>query len=349
MKIGIGKIGFVIDETNLTKTQGGMIEPVNLYKILSKEHDVYFVSKLGRNSKMKQYDDSIGPLDFIFIFNGCMSKYNVINPEGKQALNMFKKYTWPVINFLNKHSNIPWCYLYDDKRYDINIPSELTHYPYKIIAGFNDSSYKYDHDSKSGIEYGHFDKIFCYERNKNNFNHKKSIQFGSMINDTSSYRTKNLIKFLNYLDSKKWQIDVKGNFKKQPKNWTGLLQEGNTFEWLKYVKYTLNINVDSRAFSRKFWEFALNDVIVFLFDYDNQYNQIPKDSYLRVSTPEELHLKMQELENNNEKYNEVLNYQRSLIKDEYLDGSFILNYFNKLIENKLGYFNKNKQQKLTFF
>jgi hypothetical protein len=181
-------------------------------------------------------------------------------------------------------------------------------------------------------KYAHFDKVSIYNRPLN-LRTEKDIFFGVIMNNTDTKRSKKLLKTLKWLNAVGINTDLKGKWNNE--YCSGVLTEEEVPEYLKRVKYTVNIAVEPQSTSQKIWEYIMNGVICFYMDYDLQYNIVPKDNWMRVKDEYELAEKIEFLEKNEEKYKGALKYQERLLKDEYIDGSFILKEYNKLMNEVL--------------
>lgn len=307
--IGIIKFGTVINE-NSFKNEGSNNEIINFIDIMSKENNVFIISNLNKNSRFKKYNGE--KLDIIFAYNGIWSKNNTT------SLEMFKQNV-PYFEFLN-NSTIPWVFFNSDVRYKLDTPNELKRMPNYHIGIYEEGDMKYEH----------FDKIHCYNY-KTNYNNAKEIEIGIIMNDTHNKRTAKLLKFIKWNDMYKW--DVKGKYKKPLKENTGNMLENEIFDYLKKVKYTLLIASEPLSTTQKLWECIANDVICFLYDYDMQCHNINSSSFLRVKDEIEFEEKINLLNNDDKLRNEILEHQRSQLKESYIDGSFILNHYNGLIKN----------------
>lgn len=317
MNIGIIKFGGVINE-NKFKVEGGNKELTNFIDIMSKEHNVYIISKLDKKSKYKPYNGE--KINIIFAYNGQWSRHNT-SKFGHKTLMMFENYTYPSIEFLNKNKDIPWVFMNSDIKYKIETPTELEHLPEYHIGLYNNGNIKYEH----------FDKIHCYGYQKNWDNIDKE-GVGIIMNDTHNHRTKKLMSFISWCKHYNINFDVKGKYKKIFEENTGQLKEDGIFDYLKTKKYGLIIASDKQSTTQKIWEYIANDVIVFLYDYDTQYNNVSEDSFLRVIDEIDFESKIELLEKSEDKYKEVLEMQREMLKDSYISGEFILEHYNNLIE-----------------
>ena len=337
LNIGITKFGSVMNETRgLNNSSGSMLEVFNLVNILSKQHNVYFTNNLRKPQTFKHWNNE--PLDILLVFNGPVSKNN--DPaRGHPVLEMFKGYGLPVIRTINA-LECPYIYIMPDVRYKITriSPEELHRWPSKTVTLLGDE------------DYVGFDKLWMYNRKINThdtleglnkfFNsaddyENKSIVFGLMYNDTNNRKTKMLFNFIEELKKYNITTDLKGKFKNPPPENSGVLMESSYYDWLKKVKYTVHIASKPLQITTRIWDGFLNGVIGFLTDFDEGFKVIPKDHFLRLTSSnkvKELADKINILENNIALYNELLEYQYSLVKEEYLNGEFILNQFNNMFE-----------------
>ena len=313
--IGIIKFGTVINENNF-KNEGSNNEIINFIDIMSKKHNVFIVSSLAKNSRFKKYNGE--KLDIIFAYNGIWSITNTSKFGGK-ALNCFERHTYPSIEFIN-NCDIPWVFFNSDIRYKLSTPKELKRMPDYHIGLYEDGNMKYEH----------FDKIHCYNYKTNYCNYEKNIEIGIIMNDTHKLRTSALKTFITWCDNFNWNI--KGKFKESIKYNTGFLLENEVFDFLKNVKYTILIASEPNSTTQKLWECIANNVVCFLYGYDMQCNNININSFLRVKDEIDFEEKVNLLNNDNKLKNKILEHQRSQLKDSYIDGSFILNHYTKLIE-----------------
>lgn len=311
MNIGLIKFGLSLHEEKSSESNFGFwLEIKNLINLFeSRGHNVYIISSIQKGSKLKQYTNE--KLDFIFVYNGPIGIWNW-NHDGHKTLNMLERYTGKYMKFLNQ-TNVPWVYLQPDSRYNLDKAKDLISKPKEIIT----------------LKNGWFDKIYLLNR-KTNFNHKKSIDLGLVYNDTNVKKTNQISKFINWIrDVSDFSVDLKGKFKNDMRCNSGILKESEIYEYWQKVKYTVNMANESEQITPRMWDCFMNDTISFLYHYDEDYKVIPKDHFLRIIDEIDLEEKMQKLENDNNLYKEILQYQRSLIKKEYLNGDFV---YNKLIK-----------------
>jgi hypothetical protein len=318
MKIGIIKFGLALhEEKSFEGNSGFFLEVMNLIKIFEKKGDeVFIISTIQRNSTLKKYNGE--DLDFIFVFNGPLAFWNWNTPEHK-TLNMFERYVGPWIKFLNE-STVPWIYIQPDYRYPITKPKDLTSQPKEVITLKGD-------DNFCGL-----DKLYLLDREQT-INPKKEIDLGLMFNDTGKKRTDMIKKTIKWVEivNKEITIDVKGKFNEEMKYNTGTVPEKSYYDYWKKVKYTLNMANESDQITPRIWDCFLNDTVSFLYNFDSGYKIVPKGHFLRVIDEIDLEDKIALLEKNKMSLDEILEYQRSLIKKEYLNGDFIY----EVLKNKI--------------
>jgi len=319
MKIGITKFGSIIsEEKGLNNNIGHMLEIFNLADILSKEHEVVITNNLRKPRKYKEWKGD--KLDMLIVFNGAIGKNNTTK-FGKTTLQMLERYTYPVIETINK-LDCPYIYIQPDIRYKISRinTEELKRQPDKIITLVGDEDY-FD-----------FDKLWLYGREFDD-EIEKTIKFGLMYNDTNDNKTKKILNLINHLDSFEGiPTELKGKFKQDIKENSGILKEGEYYDFLKKIKYTVNLASNDKQITPRIWDCFMNDVVAFTSDFDKGFKVLPENDYLRIEDNFHLAEKIDELEHDEKMYKELLERQRSLVKPEYLDGSFILNKFNNLFK-----------------
>ena len=110
----------------------------------------------------------------------------------------------------------------------------------------------------------------------------------------------------------------------------GKMKADATDEILKDSRYSLCIPVIPGYLTSKFYELISVGVVPFIIpEYDEQFNGIPKDSYIRVSTPEELIQKIDYLEQHPQYRCEIVqNLQKLYLEDYTVSGRFIIDQIN---------------------
>jgi len=137
---------------------------------------------------------------------------------------------------------------------------------------------------------------------------------------------KRLDDFLEYIWRPGHVITTKSKF-------LGIENRSTRTEFLKTLsktKYSICI-ADPECNEKHFmsprpYECFVNDIIAFTdskFDIDGKI--IPKDSWLRVHNYKELREKMNELNENKEKYNEIIAWQHLQITEDKINGDYIYN------------------------
>lgn len=318
MNIGIAKFGTVINETDGLKNKiGHMIEVFNLIDILSKEHNVYIINKLNKPIKYKAYNGE--RLDKLIVFNGPIGTNNTTK-FGHKTLQMLERYTWPVIDFINNFDG-DWVYLQPDNRYTLKRinSNELKKQPMKTIT------------LKGDDDYFGLDKLWMYQRRFEK-DIVKDVDFGFMYNDTKPRRTKVLKEFLTALEMWDFSIKTYGNIHGLT-NPQGSVEEADYINHFKKFKSTVNIGTDRLQVTPRIWDSFMYDVIGFIHEFDMGFKVVPYDHFLRVRDGYELADKIELLIKDKNALKNILEFQRSQVKDEYLDGSYILRKFNDEVLN----------------
>lgn len=310
MKIGFIKIGLKTYFNGHGKScQGSNHELTTLFELFEKNgHECHMVSA---SDKYEKYTD-IENLDWLFVFNGPCTRYNPTSIMQKSSFV-------PFLEIIN-NTKIPYIYFHTDARID-----------YDIIENKN---FKRKPDiilSQEKENYGHLEKIILY--NKELKEHKKDITVGVVMNDTDKKRSREMLKWLNWLDVSNIKAEIKGKWKVENELNTGVLEEDKVNDYLSRVKYTLNLTVNPLWVNQKYYEYVLNDVICFQYRSDLDNLIMPENDYRRVIDEIEFDEKIQELEDNPELYEKVLQKQKDEIKKEYLDGSFIYEFVLKKMES----------------
>ncbi len=302
MKIGFIKLGLKTYFNKCGSGQGSNHELVTIFELFKKNgHNCFMISG---SDKYEKYED-VNSLDYIFMFNGPSTLY-----LGKRTV-MLANYFQPYVDLIN-NTKTPYIYFLTDNRkeYKISINSNFKRKPNLIL-------------SQEKENYGHLEKIILIGQKKKE--NKKDIKFAMLLNDTKPKRTKDALKFIEWME----EGEIRGIWKKKESKWLKEpIEEDNVNDYLSKVKYTVNITTDYWWINQKYYEYILNDVICFHYLTDGSGLAMKTNDFRQVMDEIELEEKIDKLEANENLYNEVLNKQREEIKDSYLDGSFIYNFIN---------------------
>jgi len=303
MKIGFFKMGLkTYFEKDKSKAEGFNHELCDIFDIFEKQgHECVMLSV---SDKYKKYEGT--DLDYIFLFNGPTP-----TTESGRKMMMFKNYSFPIIDFINSN-NIPYVYFWTDCRYDIRENKLFNRQPQLIL-------------SQESEHYGHLDKLCLYKKELKPYQ-DKTIKLGILLNDTDKRRSKSVLanlKWLNY-------GELRGKWKETNRFLKESINEKELDSYLSSVKYSYNEAVNPNWVSQKYWEMILNNVICFYRHYD-------KDNLLitiKVNDEIDLEESINKYEDDENDYIKQLASQLCLIRDEYLDGSFIYKFIiEKLCQN----------------
>jgi hypothetical protein len=179
----------------------------------------------------------------------------------------------------------------------------------------------------------------------------QSLEFATVLNTTQNngVKTDDLVIVMNENDNRYdilasyvfdnfnksgYYVPVYGKWSKEimdaSKSFKGGMRITNIKKLLPKFKYSLVIPSDDGWVTSKYIQLIDNGVIPFFHpSYDTNYHsEIP--AFLRVKSPEDFAFKINELNDNQSLYDDILIRCQSLIKDEHRDGT---NISNILLEN----------------
>ena len=303
MRIGFIKFGLKTYFESNGSGQGSNHELVDIFDIFEKQgHQCFMISG---SDKYEKFTD-IESLDYLFVFNGPWTKY-----EGKGII-ILEKYFKPYLEIIN-NTKIPYIYFWTDPdaKYDIRTNKLFNRQPSYIL-------------SQEKEFYGHLDKLVFY--NKQPINQEKTVFLSTLMNNTNNKRSKLILKYYNFLEL--WYknlLEIRGNWGKETNKYLKeSIKENEVINYLSTCKYGLNINKNPKWVSQKFNEYLLAGTICFYKDYDEDCLVLPQDNFQRIRHENDLIDKIQYLEKNPEKYQELIKeYQTTLIKPEYITGQIV--------------------------
>lgn len=289
------KVFFNDDKDDLSAVS---YEVVNLAKILAKNgHNISIISDTDLLEPTREgikNGDINSIYDRIIIFSGTFSK----DKYGNNIIDKLRNQTQRLDFYLTDLRLTPNSY----EKFD-NIYTQATS---KLNIG---------KDNK----YGGVAELRCFEQAIHD-NPDKTILYG--FNGTERGR---LDTFLEYV----WRPDCQITGKSDTLKFDNRVTRDIFLETLSKTKYSIIIaddEYDKNSFiTPRPYEHILNGIISFFhITYDkDRYFEIPE--YLRVSSYKELRNKINELEENIALYDLIKNQQNKLIKQEYIDGSYIYN------------------------
>lgn len=272
------------------------------------------------------------------------------------ALDMTLIYGAPIIHYLNM-SKLPWFMILTDPRYVKKTQKwrDMVNGPKECIAQFNDiinfTHYNKYPEITSGeeitevlpISYSGIEKLnLIGEQIINPSTVEKTNKFSivamqsSYGKDKFDYRLEELKKWiLNAHDSKDWKIYGKWaeRFTEGYPQFCGYVTPEEIDTIFNETRYTLIIPIRPHWVTSKYAEMLRCGVITFYHpEYDTQFSTLPKDHYLRVSTPEELYQKIEELENDNEKRLKMIKELQLRFLKDVRKGLFLADVINPFLQ-----------------
>jgi hypothetical protein len=281
-----------------------------------------------------------------------------------KPLVMLSRYCAPMMYFMNEYK-VPYMLIVNDPRHFPPMARDWMHPPEFILsqydctadmtirAGYTDSATR-KHPVK--MTYDAVETIFLLGENSPSSKTKvvrkpaagldaffedasvdctsvkKDINFMIVLNEGRPSRY-DLLKscILDAIDNVeiygKWDPRVIG----PDTRFKGSMEYHKLHEMLPRVKYTYCIPIKKGWVTAKFWEMIYHGIVPFVHPTYDQQNHIGFPDFLRVDNANTLNEKIQYLESNPDRYNSLMETLKSLLKDEYFDGT----YLNNLVEKKL--------------
>ena len=314
---------------------------ISVYETARKEEkkDPNFIIKKLNNIK----------IDGCFLLSGPTSNVNIPNKSFKRielkngnkifakSLETFQIYVAPIYNYLNE-TNIPWILIANDPRY-IKQGNDLLNHPKMILSQYNETikmkcfdnweNQNYIFNNINSI-YAKMEKIFLINQNISELNiNDKTIKFLVVLNEGNNgvkSRYGELKKYvLDYIDD----VEIYGKWDtksiKNDERFKGTMDFHELQHTLDKVKYSFMISITEGWPTMKIWELLSHNVIPFMHPgYDTQNNCNMPD-FIKIKNPEELHEKIEYLENNQDKYIQILNECKVQITGEDLSGQALSN------------------------
>lgn len=314
---------------------------ISVYETAEKEEkkDHNFIIKKLNNIK----------IDGCFLLSGPTGNVNIPNKSFKRtelkngnkifakSLETFQNYVAPIYNYLNE-TNIPWILIANDPRY-INQGNDLLNQPKMILSQYNETikmkcfdnweNQNYIFNNINSI-YAKMEKIFLINQNISELNiNDKTIKFLVVLNEGNNgvkSRYGELKKYvLDYIND----VEIYGKWDpksiKNDKRFKGTMNFHELQSTLDKVKYSFMISITDGWPTMKIWELLSHNVIPFMHPgYDTQNNCNMPD-FIKIKNPEELHEKIEYLENNQDKYIQILNECKAQITGEDLSGQALSN------------------------
>lgn len=243
------------------------------------------------------------------------------DPTGKNmVLSMTLRYSAPVVHYLNT-TKMPYFVIATDPRYVSHKIKrrDVANRPLEFISQFNEtcaftSICKYESDAEETatnipISYTGIERINLVCEQVISPETERPIKFA--ISAMQSSYGENATKDYRFDELKKWVLDQPDSldyhiygkwiefFTKDRPQFKGLLSHYEIDDTFAKTRYTLVIPIRANWVTGKYVEMLRVGCLPFFHPhYDTQYSTIAKDHFLRVSGPQDMYKKIQQLEEN---------------------------------------------------
>lgn len=272
-----------------------------------------------------------------------LSSIKAGKPQLAKTLFMHENYSGPIYDYLND-SMIPWIMINNDPRYlklgrdMFNMPKEiLSQYDsaklYRHISSYEDQTPLVDH--RVQYRYAGVEKVFLIDKELVNI--EKTKKFMVVLNEGNNGVSSRYNKLKEYVLDHVEDVDIYGKWDedtvKGDKRFKGSIKFEELQQMLPEVKYSFMISIRDGWVTMKVWELISNGIIPFLHpNYDDQHH-IAVPEFLRLSKPEELHERIEQLEKDPVLYNKILQECQYLITPDDTSGEVLCNKITSTINN----------------
>jgi hypothetical protein len=315
------------DENNIPKNIINCFSSIKRGQLSKKIYDDFIVDYFKSNNIK---------IDKAIIFSGPQSSSNL--DWYSKRMEFIKYNSSYIFKFLNE-SMVPWDFIFNDPRNNFEC-RDLYNLPKRILGQYNfEFNFKFKNPQKSNIEpfetklkseYTGIEKIFLLDA-KISDNIKTDNKLKIVLNEGTPSRYSELKKYvLDYIDD----VEIYGKWKDyNDERFKGT----RTFDEIKEIfndtKYTFIIPIAKGWVTSKYIEMISYGIIPFFHpDYDTQ-KHLKVPDFIRVSSPDELHRKIELLEHDIDLYNHILDECKSLITEDDISGVTL----NNLIIKNLNY------------
>lgn len=277
------------------------------------------------------------------------------NPnEMRKSLAMTAGYAAPVIHYLNM-SSIPWFLSLPDPRYVSKNQKwrDLVNGPRSIISQYNETiksthfeSYPINdtvkeitHDLK--LHYTGIEKLNLFGTELKSPSNERDIKFSIVAMQSCAG---NAVKDYRYEELKKFILDRKGTddysiwgkwderFTLDFPQFKGYATSSFIDDIFNRTKYTLVIPIGPNWVTSKYAEMLQCGVLPFFHpQYDTQFNVLPKDHFLRVKDGDDLFLKINLLEKDDNKRISLVKMLQDKLLNDTTSGIFFYRIINKFL------------------
>lgn len=297
-------------------------------------------------------------IDFAVLYSGPLGRGNIVEftpvVDGSRltkCLGYQINYTSPILHYLNT-TGLPWFMISVDSRYFPQLCVDMINLPMMSYAQMNlVGKYKRFKDMESVDKniivkdevpafYSGVETLYLTTKVKLSWDDYLRPRQGMNIilnegGNRGLERGPYLKEYvLDYLDD----VSIFGKWREpwiSDDRFKGPVHIHELEEMLLKTKYTFMIPIGKGWATAKYWEMAHYGVLPFFHPwYDTQCN-IPAPDFLRVSSPNELWDRIDQLNADDQLYENILRAVYETLLEEYYDGS----YLNKLLNHMVGQIN----------
>ena len=253
-------------------------------------------------------------------------------PEFAKTLLMHYGYSGPIYHYFNE-SNIPWIMINNDPRF-LKLGRDMLNLPKEILSQY-DSAKMYRHipsfevqhplvEHRIEYKYAGVEKIFLIDKEAPNTSVEKTEKFMIVLNEGNHGVSSRYNKLKEYVLDHVKDVGIYGkwdpNTIKEDIRFKGSIKFEELQKKLTKVKYSFMISISDGWVTMKVWELIGNGIIPFLHpNYDTQ-RHVNVPDFLRLEKPEDLHARIEQLENDPELYESVLQECKDLIEEDDING-----------------------------
>lgn len=289
--------------------------------------------------------------DYCVLYNGICGTWNIKgvmykNRKGEikptSSLMFQQTYAAPMIHMLNTLNDLKWMLLVPDSRYFPLMAHDLSHPADHVLGQINLNNATFcvhrdymtcaDTPYKCNVSYSGIENMFLIDKKRpdhdtyvnSNRTHKMNIVLNQGGNGgLDRYEPLRQYVLDNFDDVTiygKWNDDIYGS----DSRFAGPKRVEEIENVLRDTKYTFIIPITKDFATAKFCEMTHYGILPFMHPYYDTQKNIKCNDFLRVSSPQQLKERIDELENNPELYKQLLEEQYNLYNDDVYSGKTII-------------------------
>jgi hypothetical protein len=327
---------------------------VNVYSDATKDErlDVNYLVDRLKNIKVDGCFLVAGPVGNINVPNKSWKRLPLKDgiKEYAKSLYVFENYVAPIYTYLDE-TNTPWVLLANDPRYTEQ-GNDLINQPKKVLSQFDETIKMKTFDNwvdqnyvwnNIPAVYAGMEKMFLIDKKiPETFN--KTKKFMVVLNEGNNGVTSRYAELKKYVLDYIDDVEIYGKWDeetvKDDSRFKGSVKFNELQEMLPAVKYSFMISIKDGWVTMKIWELIAHGIIPFMHpNYDTQKHcKVP--DFIRISSPSELHEKIEQLEADPELYKKILDECLAAITDGDLSGDTI----SKMILSETPAVNKSGEE-----